>query len=66
MMLGVGRAGGILGPFITGLLQQYTLNTSGLFMAISAASLIGGAAILFASPKPSRDFVARVGALQAS
>lgn len=66
MMLGVGRAGGILGPFITGLLQQYTLNTSGLFMAISAASLIGGAAILFASPKPSRELVARVGALQAS
>lgn len=66
MMLGVGRAGGILGPFITGLLQQYTPNTSGLFLAIGAASLIGGAAILFASPKPSREFVAGASALQAS
>ena len=51
MMLGVGRAGGILGPFITGLLQQRTHGTAGLFIAIGAASLIGGTAILFASPR---------------
>jgi AAHS family 4-hydroxybenzoate transporter-like MFS transporter len=55
MMLGVGRAGGILGPFITGLLQQHTPGTAGLFVAIGAASLIGGVAILFASPKPAHD-----------
>jgi AAHS family 4-hydroxybenzoate transporter-like MFS transporter len=55
MMLGVGRAGGILGPFVTGLLQQYTPGTAGLFVAIGVASLVGGAAILFASPRASRE-----------
>jgi AAHS family 4-hydroxybenzoate transporter-like MFS transporter len=55
MMLGVGRAGGILGPFITGLLQQHTPGTAGLFVAIGAASLIGGVAILFANPKPAHE-----------
>jgi AAHS family 4-hydroxybenzoate transporter-like MFS transporter len=58
MMLGVGRAGGILGPFVTGLLQQYTPGTSGLFVAIGVASLVGGIAILFATPKPSHEMVA--------
>jgi AAHS family 4-hydroxybenzoate transporter-like MFS transporter len=58
MMLGVGRAGGILGPFVTGLLQQHTPGTSGLFVAIGAASLVGGIAILFATPKPSHEMVA--------
>ena len=58
MMLGVGRAGGILGPFITGLLQQHTPGTAGLFVAIGAASLVGGIAILFASPRPLREVVA--------
>jgi len=58
MMLGVGRAGGILGPYVTGLLQQRTPGTAGLFVAIGAASLIGGIAILFASPRPSRELVA--------
>jgi MFS family permease len=53
MMLGVGRAGGILGPFITGLLQQHTPGTSGLFVAIGAASFVGGCAILFASSRTS-------------
>ena len=66
MMLGVGRAGGILGPFITGLLQQHTPGTAGLFVAIGAASLIGGIAILFASPRPSREFVATADAVRAS
>jgi len=55
MMLGVGRAGGILGPFVTGLLQQYTRGTAGLFVAIGVASLVGAAAILFASPRASRE-----------
>jgi AAHS family 4-hydroxybenzoate transporter-like MFS transporter len=53
MMLGVGRAGGILGPFITGLLQQHAPGTSGLFLAIGAASFVGGCAILFASSRVS-------------
>src|SRR4029077_13365823 len=58
MMLGVGRAGGILGPFIPGLLQQHTPGTAGLFVAIGAASLIGGIAIVLASPRPSRELMA--------
>jgi len=66
MMLGVGRAGGILGPFITGLLQQHTPGTAGLFVAIGAASLIGGVAIVFASPRPSRELVATADAIHAS
>jgi MFS transporter, AAHS family, 4-hydroxybenzoate transporter len=66
MMLGVGRAGGILGPFLTGLLQQYTSGTSGLFVAIAGASLVGGMAILFASPKPSREVMAPAHAVRAS
>jgi len=66
MMLGVGRAGGILGPFITGLLQQHTPGTAGLFVAIGAASLIGGIAIVFASPRPTRELVATADALRAS
>jgi AAHS family 4-hydroxybenzoate transporter-like MFS transporter len=66
MMLGVGRAGGILGPFVTGLLQQHTPGTAGLFVAIGAASLIGGIAILFASSRPSRELVATGEAVRAS
>ena len=66
MMLGVGRAGGILGPFITGLLQQRTPGTSGLFVAIGAASLVGGIAILFASPKPAHEFAAAVDPVRVS
>ena len=57
MMLGVGRAGGILGPFITGLLQQHTPGTAGLFLSIGAASFAGGCAILFASSRTSRAHV---------
>jgi MFS family permease len=66
MMLGVGRAGGILGPFITGLLQQHTSGTAGLFVAIGAASLVGGIAIVFASPRASRELVATADAIHAS
>jgi len=66
MMLGVGRAGGILGPYVTGLLQQHTPGTAGLFVAIGAASLIGGIAIVFASPKPSRELAATASPIRAS
>lgn len=65
MMLGVGRAGGILGPFITGLLQQYTPGTAGLFVAIGAASLVGGVAILFASPRAAHEFETATSAVHA-
>jgi sugar phosphate permease len=66
MMLGVGRAGGILGPFITGLLQQHTPGTTGLFVAISAASLIGGIAIVFARPRLSLEMLGTANAARAS
>ena len=55
LMLGVGRAGGILGPFITGFLQQHTPGTSGLFVAIGIASMIGATAIVFANPRRSDE-----------
>jgi AAHS family 4-hydroxybenzoate transporter-like MFS transporter len=66
MMLGVGRAGGILGPYVTGLLQQHTAGTAGLFVAIGAASLVGGIAILFASSRPSRELITATKAIHAS
>ncbi len=53
-MLGVGRAGGVLGPYVTGLLQQHTQGTGILFAAIGAACLVGCGAILFALP-PERS-----------
>jgi AAHS family 4-hydroxybenzoate transporter-like MFS transporter len=47
MMLGVGRLGGILGPYTTGWIQQVTPGSIGLFAAIGAAVLLGAASILF-------------------
>jgi hypothetical protein len=47
------------------LLQQHTPGTAGLFVAIGAASLIGGCAIVFASPRPSRELVATASAVHA-
>ncbi len=52
MMLGVGRLGGILGPYTTGLIQQTMPGSIGLFGAIAIAVLLGAVAILFARPKP--------------
>ena len=63
MMLGVGRAGGILGPFTTGLLQQHTPGTVGLFVAIGAASLVGGIAIYSPVLGPSREILATANAV---
>jgi AAHS family 4-hydroxybenzoate transporter-like MFS transporter len=54
MMLGLGRLGGILGPFVTGVLQQATRGSSVLFFAIGLAALVGAGAILFARPSPSQ------------
>ena len=48
MMLGVGRFGGILGPFVTGWLLQLHMGSTGLFAAIGTAVLLGAGAILFA------------------
>jgi MFS transporter, AAHS family, 4-hydroxybenzoate transporter len=51
MMLGVGRLGGILGPFATGIIQQMAPGAMGLFTAIAAAVLLGAVAIAFAQPR---------------
>ena len=50
MMLGIGRIGGILGPYVTGALQQTTRGSSALFLAIGLAALVGVGAIVFARP----------------
>jgi MFS family permease len=50
MMLGVGRLGAILGPFVTGWLLQLHLGSAGLFAAIGTAVFLGACAILFARP----------------
>ena len=48
MMLGVGRLGGILGPYTTGWVQQITGGSVGLFAAIAVAVLCGASFILLA------------------
>jgi MFS family permease len=55
MMLGVGRLGAILGPFVTGWLLQLHLGSSGLFAAIGTAVFLGAGAILFARPGRSPE-----------
>jgi benzoate transport len=54
MMLGVGRLGGILGPYITGWIQQLHPGSAGLFFSIGIAILVGACAILFAHHRPTR------------
>lgn len=49
-MLGIGRIGGVLGPYVTGLLQQLVPGSAILFAAISAAALVGACMILLAKP----------------
>jgi len=62
MMLGVGRLGGILGPYTTGWIQQMTGGSVGLFAAIAVAVLCGAGMILLArqqeSPRLTAEFVA--------
>jgi AAHS family 4-hydroxybenzoate transporter-like MFS transporter len=48
MMLGVGRIGGVLGPYLVGLLQQVLPGSTGLFLAISIAIVLGAVCIGFA------------------
>ena len=51
MMLGFGRVGGMLGPYVTGLLQQAVPGTAILFVAISVAALLGACLILLVKPQ---------------
>ena len=52
MMLGIGRFGGVLGPFLLGLVQQAWPGSLGLFVSISVAVLVGAACIAFAGSRP--------------
>lgn len=45
MELGVGRVGGILGPFVIGFLQQVTGGQSAVFWAISGAAIVAAVVI---------------------
>ena len=45
MELGVGRIGGILGPYVIGLLQQVTGGPDAVFWAISGAAIVAGLVI---------------------
>jgi AAHS family 4-hydroxybenzoate transporter-like MFS transporter len=45
MELGVGRVGGILGPFVIGLLQQVTGGPEAVFWAISGSAIVAGLVI---------------------
>jgi MFS family permease len=49
-MLGIGRIGGVLGPYVTGLLQQLVPGSAILFAAISATAFLGACMILLAKP----------------
>lgn len=52
-MLGVGRLGAILGPYLTGWLQQIHPGSTALFGAISMAAVLGACSIMIACPRPS-------------
>jgi MFS transporter, AAHS family, 4-hydroxybenzoate transporter len=51
MMLGVGRLGAILGPYLTGWLQQIYPGSSAMFGAISMAVGLGACAVMLARPR---------------
>jgi MFS transporter, AAHS family, 4-hydroxybenzoate transporter len=60
MELGVGRIGGILGPYVIGLLQQVTGGPDAVFWAISGAALVAALVIssLSLQGKPAEASVA--------
>jgi AAHS family 4-hydroxybenzoate transporter-like MFS transporter len=51
MMLGVGRLGAILGPYLTGWLQQIYPGSTAMFGAISMAVGLGACAVMLARPR---------------
>jgi AAHS family 4-hydroxybenzoate transporter-like MFS transporter len=63
MMLGFGRVGGTLGPYVTGLLQQAVPGTAILFVAISVAALLGACLILLVKPQHAVRFTEKVEAV---
>lgn len=54
MMLGVGRLGAILGPYLTGWLQQIYPGSVAFFGAIGLAVILGAASVIFARPRRGR------------
>lgn len=58
MELGVGRLGAILGPWVTGLLQEFFPGSVAMFLAIALACLIAALAILLAQSQRARPTVA--------
>jgi AAHS family 4-hydroxybenzoate transporter-like MFS transporter len=46
-MLGVGRTGGVLGPYVSGLIQQRWPGSMALFASLGLAALLGGLSVLF-------------------
>jgi MFS transporter, AAHS family, 4-hydroxybenzoate transporter len=59
MMLGVGRLGAILGPYLTGWLQQIHPGSTAMFGAISMAVALGACAIMIARPRRSHAISGR-------
>src|SRR5690348_18311656 len=53
-MLGVGRLGAILGPYLTGWLQQIHPGSMALFGAISLAVALGACTVMVARPRHSK------------
>ncbi len=51
MMLGIGRLGAILGPFLTGWLQQVYPGSMAMFGAIAMAGALGACAVMIARPR---------------
>jgi len=56
MELSVGRVGAILGPWVTGLLQQHYSGSIAMFLAITVAALI--AALAMTRARVENQFVA--------
>lgn len=51
MMLGVGRLGAILGPFLTGWLQQVYPGSMAMFGAMAVAVALGACSVMIARPR---------------
>lgn len=54
MMLGVGRLGAIIGPYVTGWLQQIYPGSTMLFGVIGMAAAMGACAVMLARPRNLR------------
>lgn len=60
MMLGVGRVGAILGPYVAGLLQQTTGTTTPVFWAIGLAAIVAALGIVSLQRKTTGNISASI------